>query len=52
MGYIYETTNLINGRKYIGLSSKKEFDKSYLGSGLILKKLLKNMDEKTLKSNH
>ena len=38
MGYIYETTNLINGRKYIGLSSKKEFDKSYLGSGLILKK--------------
>lgn len=41
MGYIYETTNLINGTKYIGLSSKKEFDESYLGSGLILIKAVK-----------
>lgn len=41
MGYIYETTNLVNSIKYIGLSSKKEFDESYLGSGLILIKAVK-----------
>lgn len=37
-GFIYETTNLINGKKYIG---KKVFDKNwdtYLGSGTLLKK--------------
>lgn len=34
MGYIYKTTNLINGKIYIGKSSRN--DDSYLGSGVIL----------------
>lgn len=39
-GYIYETTNLINGKKYIGKHKSEKFDSSYLGSGVRLKKAL------------
>lgn len=36
-GYIYETTNLINGKKYIGKRVKPKFDGNYKGSGKVLK---------------
>lgn len=41
-GYIYETINLINGKRYIGMHKygKQEIDESYLGSGIILKKAI------------
>ena len=32
-GYIYETTNLINGKKYIGKHTSSTFDNNYYGSG-------------------
>lgn len=35
-GYIYETTNLINGKKYIGQHRAEKLDERYLGSGIIL----------------
>lgn len=35
-GYIYITTNLINGRQYIGAHKSSTFDLSYKGSGTIL----------------
>lgn len=35
-GYIYETTNLINGKQYIGRKKSEEFDPTYKGSGKIL----------------
>ncbi len=40
-GFIYQTTNLVNGKKYIGSSryGKKGW-KSYLGSGKLLKKAI------------
>lgn len=38
MPYIYKTTNLKNGRVYVGKSSKEEFDPAYYGSGTLLKK--------------
>lgn len=42
--YIYKTTNKINKKIYIGLCTKKSCKSIYyLGSGKILKKLLKNM---------
>ena len=37
-GYIYETTNLINGKKYIGKHKSIDFDPNYKGSGQVLKK--------------
>lgn len=40
-GYIYITTNLINGKKYIGQHKSKVFDTFYLGSGKILKQAIK-----------
>ena len=41
-GYIYKTTNLINGKIYIGQHrySKKGIDKSYYGSGKLLLKAI------------
>lgn len=40
-GYIYKTTNLINGKIYIGQHKAKKFDgKNYLGSGQIFMRAL------------
>lgn len=39
-GYIYLTTNKINGKKYIGQHTSSTFDKSYIGSGTILKQAI------------
>lgn len=36
IGYVYLTTNLINGKKYIGMHKKDYFDENYKGSGKIL----------------
>jgi group I intron endonuclease len=35
-GYIYKTTNLINGKTYIGQKKSSKFEKSYYGSGLLI----------------
>lgn len=37
---IYETTNLINGKKYRGAHSCKDLNDGYLGSGKLLKKAI------------
>lgn len=39
-GYIYETTNLVNGKKYIGKHKHDGFDNKYYGSGIALKRAL------------
>lgn len=35
-GYIYEITNLLNGKKYIGQHRSETFDENYHGSGKLL----------------
>lgn len=39
-GYIYKTTNLINGKIYIGQHKSELFDENYYGSGIILKRAI------------
>lgn len=42
-GFIYITTNLVNGMQYIGKHTK--FGDNYLGSGTLLKKAIKELGE-------
>lgn len=39
-GYIYQTTNLINGKVYIGQHMSESFDANYYGSGKWLKRAI------------
>jgi hypothetical protein len=39
--YVYETKNLINGKKYIGVSVTNSNSENYLGSGTLLKRAIK-----------
>ena len=40
IGFIYEWTNLINGKKYIG-SHKGKIEDNYIGSGKLFKYAIK-----------
>lgn len=49
-GYIYLTTNLINGKKYIGQHRAEKFDSAYLGSGVTLLKAIKKYGKNNFKT--
>ena len=49
-GYIYETTNLVNGKKYIGKSAHSKFSESYHGSGVYIRKALQKYGDKSFKT--
>jgi len=49
-GYIYKTTNLLNGRKYIG-QSRGKFKAWYLGSGILLKKAINKYGKENFSVN-
>ena len=40
-GFIYITTNMVNGKRYIGQKKFCDGWKTYLGSGKLLKKAIK-----------
>ena len=49
-GYLYETTNLVNGMLYIGIKRLPKFKKSYLGSGLYLQRAVKKYGRKAFRA--
>lgn len=52
MGYIYLTTNLVNGKKYIGQSKHdSKFHTNYLGSGNIFQKAVKKYGKSNFKKD-
>lgn len=50
-GFVYETTNLINGMKYIGkcIFSRQNGWKNYLGSGMYLKRAIEKYGKENFK---
>lgn len=48
-GYIYKTTNLVNGKIYIGKKESSEFVPTYYGSGLLLQKALSKYGKENFK---
>jgi hypothetical protein len=44
-GYIYCTTDLKNGMKYIGQKKSNKFIQTYFGSGTLIKKIIKKRPE-------
>jgi len=54
--FIYKTTNLINGKIYIGKCSREKYTNKYLGSGIYLKRSIKkygkeNFSRETIEGN-
>lgn len=43
---VYKTTNLINGKHYIGVHSTKQLDDGYLGSGVAIRRAIKKHGSK------
>ena len=46
---IYKTTNLINGKIYVGMHSTDNLNDGYLGSGWILKQVIKKYGKENFK---
>jgi predicted nucleic acid-binding Zn finger protein len=48
-GYIYLTTNILNNKQYVGQHRGYKLDKNYIGSGKIIKNLIKKYGKEIFK---
>lgn len=46
---LYQTTNLVNGKIYVGIHQSQSLDDAYLGSGKLLKAAIKKYGRKNFK---
>lgn len=51
MIYNYITTNIINGKQYIGMHSSEDIDDKYLGSGIYLKRAVSKYKKENFKKD-
>lgn len=49
IGYVYLTTNTINGKKYVGIKKSDVFIRNYYGSGTLITKALKKYGKNNFK---
>lgn len=47
--FVYETTNLVNGKKYRGIHKTEKLEDNYLGSGFALKNAIKKYGKQNFK---
>ena len=47
-GFIYITTNMVNGKKYLGQKKFNEYWKNYLGSGTIFRRAVDKYGKEAL----
>jgi len=47
--FVYVTTNIVNGKQYVGDHSTNDLNDEYLGSGNLIRHAIKNIKEKILK---
>jgi group I intron endonuclease len=50
-GFIYITTNMVNGKKYLGQKKFDEYWKNYLGSGTVFKRAIKKYGKENFTRN-
>ena len=50
-GFIYITTNMVNGKRYLGQKGFSEYWDSYLGSGTIFKKAIEKYGKENFRRN-
>jgi hypothetical protein len=52
MGYIYMTTNLVNGKRYIGQCNRNRSSHSYIGSGKALRLAIEKYGKENFKKEY